>query len=263
MASNSSPTPSAPDVTALNEHPAGISVDPQLFILDTIAPERIVVINLDRRPDRWEALLAAWQPELSNRFVRFSATDGNDLTGSLVDTYATTRRFPTERAAAEIACRDSWLRAVTEHGPGLYFEDDARPCAPWSFGSPPVAAEIVLLGGELWNKTSDPGWVSVERGLNGSHSIWIRSQQAADALLAAWSSPRNRFTPVDYAWRSALGETGAVVAVPQILCQANLGTDVQIGRVFPAHEPPLIDPWCSLFPRRPDSVSNVASGAEL
>lgn len=230
----------------MSQADAGISVDPHHFILTTIAPERIVVINLDRRPDRWNAFLAAWQPNLASRCLRFPATDGQNLSGERVDAYAAARRFPAERAAAEIACRDSWYRAVTEHGPGLYFEDDARPCAPWSFGPPPNDAEIVLLGGHLWAKASEPGWASTGNGLNGSHALWIRTQRAADALVASWNISSNPTMPVDYVWGSALKSCHAVVAVPQIVCQADLGTDVQIGRTFPRHGPPLTHPWCSL-----------------
>ncbi|MGE3797819.1 MAG: hypothetical protein AB7G88_08250 [Thermomicrobiales bacterium] len=238
-----------------------ISFDPQLFVLESIAPERIVVINLDRRPDRWDALLAAWHPDLASRFLRFSATDGRRLSGDRVDAYAAARKLPKERAAAEIACRDSWRRAVIQNGPGLYFEDDARPCAPWSLGRPPADAEIVLLGGELWSKAREPGWVHAGAGLNGTHALWIRTPQAAHRLTASWDESSNPNMPADFVWRSALEVCQAVLAVPQIVCQANLGTDVQIGRIIPSHGPSLVDPWCSLAsPVRPSRQSTSPQG---
>ena len=227
----------------------GISVDPAAFILGVVAPESIVVINLDRRPDRWDALLEAWPTSITERFVRVAAIDGQDLPRERVEEYLQSRQahsIPFERAAGELGCRDSWIRAVSEYGPGLYFEDDARSCAAWSFGRPPNSAEIVLLGGELWSRTDKPGWFAIDRGTNGTHAIWIRTQRAADLLLVAWQDPRNRHAPVDLAWRSALATSEAVVAVPQIVCQADLSTDVQIGRVFRPGQATLVQPWCSL-----------------
>ncbi len=230
----------------MTEPDAGISVDPQIFILETIAPDRIVIINLDRRPDRWEAMNAAWHPDLAGRFVRFPATDGKSVPHDQIESYAATRNIPPERAAGELGCRDSWLRALTAFGPALYLEDDALPCAPWSFGPPPGDAEIVLLGGELWRKTTTPGWSPIETGANGTHALWIRTQRAADQLLAAWQSKRGPAGPIDLLWRSVLPRCNAVVAVPQLICQANLDTDVQHGRVFHRNEPLLTKPWCSL-----------------
>ncbi len=223
-----------------------ISVDPQVFVLELAAPEKIVVINLDRRPERWQAMLDTWQPELAGRFVRFSATDGQLLPEPLVRRYAERRKVPFERAAGELGCRESWFRAVSEHGPGLYFEDDARPCAPWAFGPPPDSPEIVLLGGDLWTKAPEPGWLPPGKGLNGTHATWIRTQRAADELMAVWHADAYRKGPVDFAWTRVLSKVDTVVAVPQIVCQADTGTDVQIGRRRDRNQLALMQPWCSL-----------------
>lgn len=223
-----------------------VSTDPSTFILDVVRPPIVVVINLDRRPERWRTVQAAWHPDLASRFVRFSATDGREMPADRVTVYMERRRVSIDRAAGELGCLDSWIRAVSEHGAGLYLEDDACPCAPWACGPPPDDAEIVLLGGQLWEPTSEPGWISAGKGVNGTQAVWIRTQRAADELLASWQ-PHNEATgPVDFVWRSALSTCRTVLAVPQIVCQIDLDTDVQIGRVFGPWETTLVQPWCSL-----------------
>ncbi len=222
-----------------------ISIDPTAFILEVIDPKSIVVINLDRRPERWQSLLEAWPADVAARFERFSATDGRTLAAEHIDAYGNARNISAERAAGEMGCRESYVRAVREHGPALYFEDDARPSEPWSYGMPPDDAELVLLGGELWSRTDQPGWTAVDRGVNGTHAIWIRTHRAADVLLHAWQSTTNWSHPIDYSWRAALRACGTVVAVPQIVRQADLESDVQIGRQGWAR-PVLSEPWCSL-----------------
>ena len=95
-------------------------------------------------------------------------------------------------------------------------------------------------------KSGHSGWIPVESGVNGTHAIWIRTQHAANLLVDAWQMPKNANAPVDLAWRSALLSSQAVIAVPQIVRQTDLGTDVQIGRFFPGGKITLSDPWCSL-----------------
>ena len=221
------------------------SLDPSIFILEVVATEKIVVINLDRRPDRWDAIRHARHPAVTERFVRFAATDGQALPIALVESYRWNRKLPIERAAGELGCRDSWFRAVAEHGPGLYFEDDAVPGAPWPFGEPPDSAEIVLPGGELWKRTREPGWTVAAPGANGSHALWIRTDRAAAELCSVWQPDGRHQGPVDLAWGPVLQARRAVVAVPQIVCQASPDTDVQFGRTF-INGHSLIDPWCSL-----------------
>lgn len=226
--------------------PASISLDPVSFLLDVVAPPSIVVINLDRRPQRWQALQQAWPAAVSQHFARLAATDGQSLPNDRIEAYRKTRAVPSERAAGELGCCDSWLRAIRKHGPALYFEDDARPCDPWPYGSPPDDAEIVLLGGELWHKTTKPGWISAASGVNGTHAVWVRTARAAAELLAVWQNETRRSGPVDFVWNSALRRCNAVVAAPQIICQANLGTDVQFGVGDRPGGPPLTRARCSL-----------------
>jgi hypothetical protein len=227
--------------------PGAISLPPEQFILDVIAPQRIVVINLDRRPDRWEALIKAWDPEVAGRFVRFSAIDGRTLPASEVEAHRRGRDFPYDRIAGEAGCRISWANAVEQFGPGLYFEDDARPCEIWSHGPPPDDAGVVLLGGNLWpQKTSRPGWATIGQNVFGGHGVWIRTEAAARSLVRAWRMPANIGRPIDASWTQPLRRANTVVAVPQIVYQVDIGTDVQIGR----HDEPggssSYEPWCSM-----------------
>jgi hypothetical protein len=225
---------------------SAISIVPEAFVLEVVAPERIVVINLDRRPDRWKAIRAAWPPEIASRFVRFAAIDGLRLPRERVDAYRRTRMVSPRRAAGELGCRDSWMRAVERHGPGLYFEDDARACLPWSYGLPPQDAHIVLLGGDAVQKVADPGWSRIRRGAWGTHAVWIRTDHAAELLVETWRAEATAHVPVDQAWEPVLLQTGAVIAVPQVVYQADIRTDVQVGRqLHPADTTPF-DPWCSL-----------------
>ena len=223
-------------------------MSPDMFILDVINPQSIVVINLDRRPDRWAAMQQAWHPEVVQRFVRFVAVDGRLLAPHDYDAslYQVANNVSFEKATAEVACRQSWIEAVKQFGPALYFEDDARAGDPWPYGLPPDSADLVLLGGFLWRKTLQPGWRSAWQGASAGHAIWIRNEQAVEALLQAWQSDEGRFQPPDVSWSTALIQSHAVIAVPQMVPQADLGTDIQMGRIFHPDESIPFDPWCSL-----------------
>jgi len=219
---------------------------PEMFILEAIDPQSIVVINLDRRPDRWERMLASWHPEVATRFFLFPATDGRLVATTDFENYRNGRDLRPEQAAAEFACRDSWIRAVEQFGPSLYFEDDARPGDPWPYGLPSDSAGLVCLGGNLWRKSLEPGWRSAHLGTSGSHAIWIRTDRAAQALLDAWRSDAGQIEPVDVSWVPALERIESTIAVPQMAHQIDLVTDVQMGRVFHPGEITPFDPWCSL-----------------
>jgi len=223
-----------------------ISVTPDQFILEVIDPERIVVINLDRRPGRWAAMHEVWTPEVAIRFTRFSATDGQLVSADEASANVYGRPISLERSAGEIGCRDSWIRAVEQHGPALYLEDDARPCQLWSFGPPPGDAEVVLLGGHLGSKVADPGWAAIRSGIWGAHAVWIRTQQAAAALIHAWRHPVGAERSLDLAWKRPLRLARAVVAVPQIVIQIDTGSDIERGRVFGLNDITAYLPWCSL-----------------
>jgi len=233
-----------------------ISITPEQFILEVIDPERIVVINLDRRPDRWSAMQEVWTPEVGRRLTRFSATDGQLLPTGSVEDNRSGRDLPFERVAGEIGCRESWMNAVEQHGPGLYFEDDARPCQLWSYGPPPDDAEVVLLGGNLWpQKVAKPGWATIGHGVFGGQAVWLRPPTAADDLIQAWRPPSGPARSIDAAWTRPLKRANAVVAVPQIVYQVDIGTDVQMGRVDEPGGGSSYEPWCSMVGGQPPDQS--------
>jgi hypothetical protein len=223
-----------------------ISLTPEQFILEVVDPDEIVVINLDRRPDRWEAMHEAWPPEVASRFVRFLATDGQLVPVAEAEANIHGRPISLERSAGEIGCRNSWIRAVEQHGPALYLEDDARPCELWPYGPPPDNAGVVLLGGNLGNKVSEPGWAAILGGVWGAHAVWIRTQPAAGSLVQAWRNPVGTQRSLDLAWRIPLRQAHAVIAVPQIVIQVDTGSDIDKGRVFAPEEDTAYWPWCSL-----------------
>jgi hypothetical protein len=227
-----------------------ISVTPEQFVLDVVDPERIVVINLDRRPDRWRAMQETWDPEITRRFVRFPAVDGRSLLTEEVRADLAANGASPDRCGGDLGCRESWRQAVEQYGPGLYLEDDARPCQLWPHGLPPDQAEVVLLGGGLTSKAAEPGWEPVRAKVWGNHACWIRTQAAADALVEAWRNPEHLCQPVDDAWTAALHGVHAVVAVPQIVFQVDLSSDILKNRNFGPNDLSLYHPWCSLEGRK-------------
>jgi hypothetical protein len=230
--------------------PPVISLPPEQFILDVIAPERIVVVNLDRRSDRWEAMLEAWTWEVARRFIRFSATDGRSAMPDSMRDHCVEHGLSVERCGGDFGARDSWMRAVERYGPGLYFEDDAHPSQPWAYGLPPIDAEIVLIGGGLTMKVTEPGWGHIGHKVWGTHAFWVRTERAAEALVHAWRNPEGPCQPVDDAWNNVLKAANAVVAVPQMVVQVDFGSDIH-NRRFGPHDISLFKPWCSLEGRPP------------
>ncbi|MEZ4499121.1 MAG: hypothetical protein R2839_03450 [Thermomicrobiales bacterium] len=88
------------------------------------------------------------------------------------------------------------------------------------YGSPPDDAEIVLLGGELWHKTTKPGWISAASGVNGTHAVWVRTARAAAELLAVWQNETRHSGPPDFVWNSALRRCNRCRSA-QIICQTD------------------------------------------
>lgn len=223
-----------------------ISVTPEIFILEIIAPERIIVINLDRRSDRWTAMQESWAPDIVQRFTRFSATDGQLVSVAHAEANLHGRDISLERSAGEFGCRESWIRAVEPYGPGLYFEDDARPCQHWSYGPLPDEAEVVLLGGNRRQRVANPGWAPIRSIVWGAQAVWIRTQKAADSLIHAWRNPVDPHWSHDVASLQPLREAKAVLAVPQIVIQVLIDSDIDKGRIFRPDDVSVYRPWCSL-----------------
>jgi hypothetical protein len=104
----------------------------------------------------------------------------------------------------------------------------------------------VLLGGILTMKVFEPGWATIREKVWGAHAVWVRTQAAVDALLQDWRDPEALCQPVDVAWTRVLHLVNAVVAVPQIVIQVDLGSDIRMRQKRRPEEDSLFRPWCSL-----------------
>lgn len=116
----------------------------------------MLVINLDRRPDRWERFQAAWKGLLPEELVtRFPAVDGRLLEGAFAppwfrggkrDAVWAGRAGCTlsHAGAMRLARSKGWKRT-------LVMEDDAEPTAYWPLGATAAleaepGPDIVYLG---------------------------------------------------------------------------------------------------------------------
>lgn len=96
------------------------------------------VINLDRRPDRWQHILNMLQTRGFSRIVRIAAIDGNTLTPKQLQSWVTpeglaslTRERQTHEelgSSGAVGCylshMEAWKRIVQQQEPGFVIEDD-------------------------------------------------------------------------------------------------------------------------------------------
>jgi hypothetical protein len=135
-------------------------------------PERVLAINLDRRADRWQALLARW----------VQATGGVPITRIPgVDT-------PASPAAGCWQAHLHALDAAAGSGPVLVLEDDAvfTPDFSIELPEPPAGWALLRLGGHLRAGVAVPGspWTLVRR-ITHTHAYVARDPALIAARIAA------------------------------------------------------------------------------
>ncbi|MEN5168795.1 hypothetical protein ABE444_04440 [Brevundimonas pondensis] len=136
----------------------------------TFGVDGVIVVNLDRRPDRWEAFQVAWRDLLPwDQVVRLSASDGQQLTG-----YGRSPWFRGRKRdrtwAGRAGCALSHARALREaHERGwarvLIMEDDAIPAGD---------------AGALLSALNSPGWDLLYLGAREPVGV----QETCDGLVS-------------------------------------------------------------------------------
>ena len=120
--------------------------------LDSAEPwgvDGVIVVNLDRRPDRWDAFQEAWRDILPwDRVVRLSASDGQQLSGYGERPWFRGRKRD-RTWAGRAGCTLSHARALREArrlgwSRVLVMEDDAIPAGP-------VEAMSAVLSSTEWD----------------------------------------------------------------------------------------------------------------
>lgn len=200
-------------------------------------PGTVVVLNLDRRPDRWDEMVREL-PEYDGAVVRVRAVDGADLREQDVKDFGARMRAsrsdaPTglgyvagqlgclrsHRSASEMALREN-LPAVT------VFEDDASWMpdgrAALAALEPPDDWQVLIYGGRPDGKKLPPGTHRVSRWLC-AHAYSVRGREAFETLVEAWKSEPQEG---DRTWWTALAQLRTYAVVPQIFGQRYSHSDI-------------------------------------
>lgn len=171
---------------------------------DRPAVDGIYVINMERRPDRWEAFQVVWRDLLPwDRVVRFSASEGVQLPGFGEKPWFRGRKRD-RTWAGRAGCALSHARALRDaRSRGwsrvLILEDDALPAVP-GIALPPVLAneewDLLYLGGQ------EPEGPFSERlpGTIGIHGALETHAYAVNATARDWLIERLPTEPTVWAW---------------------------------------------------------------
>lgn len=171
---------------------------------DLPAIDGIYVINMERRPDRWEAFQAAWRDVLPwDRVVRFSASEGVHLSGFGEKPWFRGRkrdRTWAGRAGCALsharALRDAQVRGWSRV---LILEDDAIPATPGT-ALPPVLSnegwDLLYLGGNEPEGPFEerlPGAIGIRGALethgyavNADARDWLAERLPTEQTVWAW-----------------------------------------------------------------------------
>lgn len=201
----------------------------------------VIVVNLDRRPDRWEAFQEAWRDILPwERVVRLSASDGQQLSG-----YGEAPWFRGRKRdrtwAGRAGCTLSHARALREArrlgwSRVLVMEDDAIPSGPAE--ALPVALsstdwDLLYLGCREPIGVGDTvnGLVAIHGGhdthayaVNERLRDWLIAQLPDDTNVWSWIA---RERAVDRWMRREIGRRFSVkLCQPQLAIQADDVSDI-------------------------------------
>ncbi|MNK11282.1 hypothetical protein D3C87_293210 [compost metagenome] len=201
----------------------------------------VIVVNLDRRPDRWAAFQDAWRDILPwDRVVRLSASDGQQLPGYGEKPWFRGRKRD-RTWAGRAGCTLSHARALREArrlgwARVLVMEDDAIPAGPIE-ALPAVLSstgwELLYLGcrepigvGETVGglMTIHGGHDTHAYAVNQSLRDWLIAQLPDDTSVWGWIA---RERAVDRWMRREIGRRFSVkLCQPQLAIQADDVSDI-------------------------------------
>lgn len=134
-----------------------------------VAVARVLVINLDSRPDRWQLCRARWSGRGLPELTRFAAV-----------------ARPDDPARG---CLASHLQALQScDGPVLILEDDAIPSPRWRWPvTAPAGWRVLWLGGQHRRPSpaAAPGWRHVTDLVRTHAYIAARPRELAAAMAGA------------------------------------------------------------------------------
>lgn len=205
----------------------------------------VIVLNLDRRPDRWAAFQDAWRDVLPwDRVVRLSASDGQKLPGYSERPWFRGRKRD-QTWAGRAGCTLSHARALREArrlgwARVLIMEDDAIPAgAPAALSKTLSTAQASTVGDMLYLGGREPiGVGETVDGLMAIHGVhdthaYVVNGPLRDWLIAHLPDETNvwgwiaRERAVDRWMRREIGRRFSVkLCQPQLVIQADDVSDI-------------------------------------
>ena len=201
----------------------------------------VIVVNLDRRPDRWDAFQEAWRDILPwDRVVRLSASDGQQLPGYGERPWFRGRKRD-RTWAGRAGCTLSHARALREArrlgwSRVLVMEDDAIPAGPVEAMSAVLSStewDLLYLGcREPIGAGDTVGGLMAIHGGHDTHAYavneplrdWLIGQLPDESCVWGWIA---RERAVDRWMRREIGRRFSVkLCQPQLAIQADDVSDI-------------------------------------
>lgn len=236
----------------------------------------VVVINLDRRPDRWAAFQAVWADRLDAPVERLSAVDGRALPGFGERPWFRGRKRDatwgaragvtlSQKAALQLARTRGWERV-------LILEDDAEPVGDLALASEALERDdwdVLFLGCREPAGPFQPAGEGLMR-LYGALDLhaWAVRPAARDWLIARLPDPATVWPwiaarrAIDRWTRRVLGARFRVLALwPPAVLQAAGFSDITGGVGGTADEDRALPPSGSAFGRAvADTAQDLGDG---
>ena len=208
-----------------------------------------LVINLDRRPDRWEQIQAELaRVQWSGPIHRISAVDGCSISDFEFEDYK--ERYMGRKAAffmqrykkarqwwaGMFGCALSHLNALRyallcDYMPFAVFEDDAKfsdkfLSAEYPEGDPgliiPGHNGQTITGGRT---NAYKGWFQIQGGIWGTHCYVVTREEVRRDLLDVWS-PMD--INVDEGWWDMFEDAGTVTHFPPLVVPSGSTSDINV-----------------------------------